>query len=504
MKKIGMTLSAILFLFSVADSVSAVSEVLLQNVNYPIVVNGEMRTYEQSPVMYNDFTLIPLRGVFEDIGAEVKYDTTSKKITVIKGINSVTITVGSKTAFVNGKPVVFDISPQIINGRMLVPLRFVTESLGSQVTWDAKTKTISIDTGEKQPLENIMDNKESNKLNENQSIVGLTYQQALEKALATNLKLKETIANVEQSKENRDEAGDKLVYSPIGTGNGDSDAAARGALKGTRAAEISLEMSKKQINIMEDTIAYNVKTAYHAVIQKQSDKNLADLDVEHSLMEKNIVNIKAEQGLASDLEQTEAEKNYLISIENQKVADTSLKDAYLKLNQLIGLPIDARYALTDLPTFDTLEEDNLDYHVAKLLAESPSVWLQEKQVDLAQLDVDLYSFNSSGSASYKSKEIDVEKASLTLADSKKKLDESIRSIYNNIRQLENQYASLQTNLAKAEDNLKLLQTKFDLGMATSLEVFDAKLGIEQMKQQVLNITLKHDELKATYEKPWVM
>jgi hypothetical protein len=55
------------------------------------------------------------------------------------------MTIGSKTATVNGKAVTLDVAPTIVAGRTFVPLRVISETLGAQVTWKAASRTITID-----------------------------------------------------------------------------------------------------------------------------------------------------------------------------------------------------------------------------------------------------------------------------------------------------------------------------------------------------------------------
>ena len=52
--------------------------------------------------------------------------------------------IGKKSATVNGKEVVLDVAPFIVNGRTLVPIRFISETFGAQVNWDGNTKTVTI------------------------------------------------------------------------------------------------------------------------------------------------------------------------------------------------------------------------------------------------------------------------------------------------------------------------------------------------------------------------
>ncbi|WP_164985083.1 leucine-rich repeat domain-containing protein [Ammoniphilus sp. CFH 90114] len=111
-----------------------------------ILLNGYPQHYDQTPVMMNNRTLVPLRGLFEALGAVVEWDPTTNTAKATKDSDVISITIGSRQASHNGKDVILDQEAKMINGRTMVPLRFVSESLRATVNWNGESKTISIDT----------------------------------------------------------------------------------------------------------------------------------------------------------------------------------------------------------------------------------------------------------------------------------------------------------------------------------------------------------------------
>ncbi|MEW9673288.1 stalk domain-containing protein [Ammoniphilus sp. 3BR4] len=482
MKKFSSLLLTSLLLFSSM----AVTGAEGSSSNITVYINGQVQEYEQSPVIERDFTLVPLRGIFESLGASLSWDDKAKKITVTKDSIRIIMTVGSDTALINGMPVTLDVSPKIMNGRTMIPLRFVSEALGSEVKWDGATKQIHINTKESKATK-------------------LTFELALSYAEKNSPSLKKAIADIERSEEVRDKAGDNLNFTPLGTGNGSNDALERSALKGLQQADISLQMTKKNVDTLKDALYFKVRKSYDEILQKQKEMQLAELTLNHVLSQERITNIKAEAGLASESDTIQAQNNVQEAKEKLEAANKALADSEQKFNQLLGLDNGETYVLEDYPSFEKLMEVNLDHHVRNVVAENPSLWSLEKQVDLAKLDVDLYTFNDpSNPIPYKAKEIDVTKAQLTLADTKQQLEESIRTMYYNIRQLENQIGVLQANLAKAEQGQKMVQAKYDVGMAIEAELTEVTLSVEQLKQQIFNVTVQHEQLKIAFEKPWVL
>ncbi|NHM26967.1 copper amine oxidase N-terminal domain-containing protein [Desulfofundulus sp. TPOSR] len=99
---------------------------------------------DAAPVYQNGRTLVPLRGVMEQFGADVKWLPESKQIKVQLGDREVVLTLGSTEAQVNGRAAKLDVPAKVVNGRTLIPLRFVSEQIGMDVVWEAKTQSITI------------------------------------------------------------------------------------------------------------------------------------------------------------------------------------------------------------------------------------------------------------------------------------------------------------------------------------------------------------------------
>lgn len=107
-----------------------------------IFVNNQKLNLDIKPIIKSGRTLVPLRSVFEALGAEVFYD--AGKITATKGNKKVELLINNNNGNVNGSMVTLDVPPQIMNQRTMVPLRFVTEAFGGFVFWGEQDQIISI------------------------------------------------------------------------------------------------------------------------------------------------------------------------------------------------------------------------------------------------------------------------------------------------------------------------------------------------------------------------
>ncbi|HHY74755.1 MAG TPA: protease complex subunit PrcB family protein [Bacillus bacterium] len=116
----------------------------IDNKAIKVYINGRMQVFDQPPLLKDGRTMVPLRGIFESLGAQVQYDETTGMITATKEKLIIKLKVFSKEVNVNGQTKIIDAAPFAQNGRALVPLRFIGETLGENVKWDAEQNTVYI------------------------------------------------------------------------------------------------------------------------------------------------------------------------------------------------------------------------------------------------------------------------------------------------------------------------------------------------------------------------
>lgn len=109
-----------------------------------VVLDGKPLSFDVSPIIENNRTLVPLRAIFEAMGAGVYWDGGSKTVYAHRKGITVILPIGSTSPTVNRNIKKLDVPAQIVKERTLVPLRFVAEAFGGQVGWNDKTRTITI------------------------------------------------------------------------------------------------------------------------------------------------------------------------------------------------------------------------------------------------------------------------------------------------------------------------------------------------------------------------
>lgn len=109
-----------------------------------IFVNDLPLECDQPPVIVNNRTLVPLRAIFESLGAIVEWDNESRSINACKDGTSIFLKIDNNILYRNGEPIQIDVPAQIIQNRAMVPLRAISESLDSEVYWDDVSRIICV------------------------------------------------------------------------------------------------------------------------------------------------------------------------------------------------------------------------------------------------------------------------------------------------------------------------------------------------------------------------
>lgn len=131
-------------------NVSAPSAQAQMNAPISVVLNGRVLDLGGTGAsQVGGRILVPLRGVFESLGATVNYDAPTSTIYAMRDTTNVQLRLGSTQASVNGQQRVLDVPAQARFGRTLVPLRFVSETLGAQVQWVEAQRTVYITQGDR-------------------------------------------------------------------------------------------------------------------------------------------------------------------------------------------------------------------------------------------------------------------------------------------------------------------------------------------------------------------
>lgn len=109
-----------------------------------VFLDGEAIVFDTKAMIVDGRTMVPLRAVFEALSMTVSWDDALEKVTAEKEGLEIILFIGSKIPTVNGKVVEIDVASYVLQGRTMVPLRFIAESTGALVEWDGSTNSVYI------------------------------------------------------------------------------------------------------------------------------------------------------------------------------------------------------------------------------------------------------------------------------------------------------------------------------------------------------------------------
>lgn len=116
-----------------------------------VTVDGEQIQFDVQPIMEEDRVLVPMRFIFEALGAEVTWDDALQKATAVKGADTIEISVDQTVMLKNGQEILLDVPARLVNDRTLVPVRAVSEGLDANVEWIEETQQVVITTTAEEP-----------------------------------------------------------------------------------------------------------------------------------------------------------------------------------------------------------------------------------------------------------------------------------------------------------------------------------------------------------------
>ena len=161
-----------------------------------VFLDGKQLTFPVPPEIVEGRTLVPLREIFESMGAVVAWDEKQQTVSATRGNDIITLHIGTKTASKNGEPINLDVASQIIGNRTLVPLRFIGEAFGADVKWRMDTSSVYINMqisdlpliGSKENLQDLLKQIDANGGDYNGSRIAVTGESAAPMEEAQSLK----------------------------------------------------------------------------------------------------------------------------------------------------------------------------------------------------------------------------------------------------------------------------------------------------------------------------
>jgi GH25 family lysozyme M1 (1,4-beta-N-acetylmuramidase) len=118
--------------------------ITLQLGSHEAIINGKAQQFDVAPFTIQNRTMVPIRFITETLGAKVDWNPSTQAVTITMPNVTIILTIGQKMATINGNPVSLDAPAQLFNNRTFVPIRFISENLGLHIDYNSDIQSITI------------------------------------------------------------------------------------------------------------------------------------------------------------------------------------------------------------------------------------------------------------------------------------------------------------------------------------------------------------------------
>lgn len=447
-----------------------------QSQDVSVWVDGEKKEIEGHAFLENGATYIPMRAIFELLGAEVEWRANLKEVTGIKGGRNVIVKIDSPTAFLNNRVVSMPKPAKLINNRTMVPIRFVSEALGAKVEWDGTNNRVLVIT----ELETEADKSR-------QPI--LSYKMAIDKGIKNSPEYKSSIIDSDRASQSNQD----LIISP-----GSYNLALLQAKKDLNLYE---KWSEMQIEITADRVGNNIRNQMDAISLLIAKQENTKAKIDFLNYKIRMETLKYEKGLISKMALDNIQSQIDGAVLDLSATQTELNGSYIKLNNMLGLPSSQRDELEYSLDYKKIGEIDLDQKIKSSIENDPYLWYAKENLDAKLFKLTTYEYNVA-SKSYTLTALDVSEARKNLSETKDALAHTIRQRYNNLLQLEDGIERLELQKEEIKRMVNTARLQYDLGMKTKAETEEVQLNIPDLDYEIFKLKLQHQQLKVLFEKPY--
>lgn len=458
----------------------------------------------------------------EDVASmfDAKYDwnEAKKRITLTKDNKKVIMFIDSNKATVDNTDIDMPIAAQLINGVVMLPLRFISEIFDTNVKWDEASNTINI--------KYIDDNADSfltlaKNADIDEDTVVLSYDEALDKAKKKSSSLKSFEENIEYLDDLRDDLSSNLSnvnqFGIVSNAVEGADNLTKNEIAQlqyynelTTTIQImrnikSVDAQKSMKDVNETMINDGIELMLRNYITniKSYEMQIALLEESIELGKQNIKNLELKHSLGyeSDYNLSTAKIAQQTNESNLKTLKLTLDTQKDSLKSFIGLDSSKDVYVDFNITFDYLNDISLESYIIKKKQSDPSIVMKKNDVEVAE-------YTKRTSEVMNESEIktrnDYNTATRALKDAQDNMETSIRTAYNNIKQLEENNKALLLAVDKAKEDYNSVVASYKAGKATEYQVNQAKLGILSAKIDVEKNALNYSNLVFSFEKPYLL
>lgn len=326
--------------------------------------------------------------------------------------------------------------------------------------------------------------------------IQLSLEDAVNRALTNSYALRMAKYNVEQGEENRNVAASKVDFTPLSGGNEEASRAFINLVQ----KDISLSMSKKSLDMEQDSLVLEVYQTYCDVLTAQGKVKSQKVALDYARYKLLAAQAGVAAGTSSRKSLDAAEVSYSNQVSGFNQSQITLEQCFIKLNELLGISGQERPILTDDLEYSPLDITDLDLEITRRMDTNPTLWRAKQSVYLAELSLSLHTYTDINT--YNSTKIDVSKAELSAVQTRQQVRQNMRTMYDHICNLQEQYNQQQQALRLAENELEAVQLKYEMGLIPKGDVLAAEVDLANKNQALKSLIYQHQLLRMNFDKPW--
>jgi len=335
-------------------------------------------------------------------------------------------------------------------------------------------------------------------------ILFVTLDDAVKRALETNLDIKLADLDVDRAREVMDYAWDAHNKQLINTYQPTSQLYIslppdRDAFPFMMKSNRGYHIQKKIFEIKKDALTLNVKRSYYDVLMKRKELLMLESALKKAEYEYMSAKVKKDAEMAADVELMSA-----ISAVESAEAEVGKKRAELEnakkdFCEITGLPIGANIVLVDDLSFEEIEIPSLCTAVAfaTSLEHNPYLWILKEQYELQCY---IWSYTQPDEAG----KIDKEKLYIEYKKGRLNIEKKMHTVYENLMSLEKAHKSAETALLTAKKALKTAKIMQKNGMVTEIDVLKREADVKKAEVVLLKTAYNYELAKETFLKPWLL
>lgn len=332
----------------------------------------------------------------------------------------------------------------------------------------------------------------------------LDYETAVDMAIKNDSSLKKIADQIDVTLQNRED----MFMGDVRPGSSSQlvvlSAQRLAYLSGIHSLDASYRISEITEDVTKIGIRAAVKNSFSTITLNQSKLELLkkNYDLQRQLLAQ--ATLKNQVGMMSKKDLEDLNRQTQQMAEQIRQLQMSIDNAYIALNDLIGVAPEDRYEIINDVEYTPLEMNmSIDMYVSRKLSTDQSLQMQQIAVENAEFSAKTISLGTTGSE-HRTSELEATNTARDYKNAKESKEKSIREAYIQLQQLESMRKNLETDLEKAKSDLEKVTVNYSVGNVTEITLKQASLAVDSIENSLLENTLNHDLLMFTFDNTCVL